>query len=660
MDQPTLRLIGDFAITGMDGRMVAPPGRKARMALAWIALNGPRPVPRERLAGVFWDDRPDRHARHSLRQCLLELRQLGGAAGIGLIDAGKDTVTFALPAERVDALAIERLARDGTLASLRAAASLCVGELLPGMDGDCGDFGAWLAAERARFSRISAGVFARLTELCEALEDWDGVASAAEGWLNLDPACEDAHRALMRVHAQAGRRSDAVRQYQACAEAVRRRLDAEPEERTVDLLRDIRGGGTIIKMADPREPEPRRVSAKPSLAVLPFDTLGDTLGGTVDGGGVADGLSHDILARLARLRSLFVIARGSSFRFRGGQIDPRTVGRTLGARYLVTGSVRAHAGRLRLTVELVETETATVVWGDVFDTRLGELFAVQEDLTGRIVAALEIEIEAAEIRHALAWPVTSLDAWGAYHRGLWHMFRFTRDDNETARGFFQQALRLDPICARAHAGLSFTHFQDAFLHRTGDRRRETDRAYRFAERGVALDERDPTSHWALGRALWLLDRHDDAVGELEQAVQLNPNFALGHYTIAFVQAQGGDAHEALGAVDLAQRLSPIDPLLFGMLGVRALARLDLGDYSEAADWGDRAARRPNAHVHIHAIAAFCDALADRHDQAVEHARRIKETAPTYRCGDFLMAFHTLRPRVADLIRREGPAIGIPV
>ena len=246
----------------------------------------------------------------------------------------------------------------------------------------------------------------------------------------------------------------------------------------------------------------------------------------------------------------------------------------------------------------MEAETETAVWSDVLERRLDDVFAIQEELTTRIVAALETEIEAAEIRRALTRMPASLDAWGAYHRGLWHMFRFTHNDNETARGFFQQALRLDPLCARAHAGLSFTHFQDAFLHRTGDRCREADRAYRFAEQSVALDERDPTTHWVLGRALWLLERQGDAVEELGLAVDLNPNFALGHYSIAFVQSQGGDAQAALNAVDLAQRLSPIDPLLFGMLGVRALAFLNLGDYAQAAVWGERRrapAERPRPH-----------------------------------------------------------------
>jgi TolB-like protein len=380
------------------------------------------------------------------------------------------------------------------------------------------------------------------------------------------------------------------------------------------------------------------------------------VGGSDGGGGFAEGLAHDVLSRLSRLRSLFVIAHGSSFRFRGAQNDPRTVSRALGPRYLVTGMVRSQGGRVRLMVELMEAETETIVWSDVLERRVDDVFAIQDELTARIVGTLEAEIEAAEIRRALVRPPASLDAWGSYHRGLWHMFRFTGDDNERARSFFQQALRADPFCARAHAGLSFTHFQDAFLHRISNRCAE---AYRYAEKSVALDERDPATHWVLGRALWLLDRQDDAVGELGLAVELNPNFALGHYSIAFVQSQGGDALAALRSVDLAQRLSPIDPLLFAMLGARALAYLNLGDYARAAEWGERAARRPNAHVHIHAIAAFSDALAERLDEARGYARRIRQRIPSYRCSDFLVAFRTLRPSVADLIRRIGPAIGIP-
>jgi len=204
MDGPTLRLLGGFALSDADGRTLVPPGRKARLLLAHVALNAPRPLLRERLAGILWDERDDRQARHSLRQCLMELRRLGEQAGAELIRADNDTVALALPTERVDALAVERLAREETVEALRTAAALCAGELLPGVDFGTGAIDTWLAGERARFARITAGIFARLTVLCEAHGDWDGVASTAERWLTFDPACEQAHRAMIRAHARPG------------------------------------------------------------------------------------------------------------------------------------------------------------------------------------------------------------------------------------------------------------------------------------------------------------------------------------------------------------------------------------------------------------------------------------------------------------------------
>lgn len=671
MAGPTLRLLGGFSLADAGGRALPLRGRNAQLLLAYVALTAPRPVSRERLAALLWEDCEDRRALHSLRQCLMELRHLGGQAGLDLIRTDRNEVSLALPPECVDGVMVERLAREGTAGSLRAAAALCAGPLLSDAETCRQGFDDWLAGERARFARLAAGIFARLTASCEAEGDWDGIASTAERWLALDPACEEAHRALMRLHARDGRRSDAVQQYRVCAEAVRRCLDADPEEETVELLHGIRDrhpaatvaatvAATMAERPAGLLPDPSRSSRpvlpdRPSLAVLPFGTIG----GPAEGGGLADGVAADVLVRLSRLRSLFVIARGSSFRFRGTQIDPCTVGRALGVRYLATGGIRIDGHRLRLTVELVEAETGAVMWSDIYDRRLDAVFEVQDELASRIAAALDDEIEAAEMRRTLSVPPSSLEGWSAYHRGLWHMYRFTRDDNETARGLFQQALRTDPASARLHAGLSFTHFQDAFLHRTGQRGIEAEHAYRFAEQSVGLDERDPTSHLALGRALWLLGRQDDAVEELSLAVGLNPNFALGHYSLAFVQAQGGDARAALSAADVAQRLSPFDPLLFGMLGARALACLNLKEHAQAALWGDRAARRPNAHVHIQAIAAFSNALADRREEAGGYARRIKETAPSYRCDDFLAAFHTLTPSVVDLIRRVGPSIGLP-
>jgi Flp pilus assembly protein TadD len=216
------------------------------------------------------------------------------------------------------------------------------------------------------------------------------------------------------------------------------------------------------------------------------------------------------------------------------------------------------------------------------------------------------------------------------------MYRFNRADNEQARQFFEMAVRLDPTFARAHAGRSFTHFQNAFQG-WGKRELEIDRAFATAGQSVMVDDRDPAAHWAMGRALWLRGRHDPCVVELERALDLSPNFALGHYTLAFVHAQAGDPGTAIASSDRSRELSPFDPLLFAMLGARSMALVRLGRFEEAADWGVKAAARPNAHAHIQAIAALSLALDGRLDEARAHLASLRCSPRPYRIDDFLAA-----------------------
>jgi tetratricopeptide (TPR) repeat protein len=172
-----------------------------------------------------------------------------------------------------------------------------------------------------------------------------------------------------------------------------------------------------------------------------------------------------------------------------------------------------------------------------------------------------------------------------------------------------------------------------------------------------VDDRDPAAHWAMGRALWLRGRHEQSVIELEQAIDLSPNFALGHYTLAFVHSQAGDPHAAISSSDLSRRLSPFDPLLFGMLGARAMALVRIGRFEEAADWGVKAAARPNAHAHILAIAAFSLALAGRLDEARAYLASIHKTLPRYGVDDFLTAMQ-FAPEDQKLFREGAKRIGI--
>jgi len=369
------------------------------------------------------------------------------------------------------------------------------------------------------------------------------------------------------------------------------------------------------------------------VAVMPLDDHSAVI---EPRGGVADALAHDVITRLAKLRSLFVIAQGSVFALYERGIGAEAAGRMLDADFVVGGSVRRRAERLTVNVELTETRTARVVWAETFERKVADAFDVLDEIGDNIVASVAAEIETSERNRAFLRPPNSLDAWEAHHRGLWHMYRFNVADNELARQFFEMAVRLDPTFARAYAGLSFTHFQNAFQGWTA-RQEEVERAVEAAGQSLMIDDRDPAAHWAVGRALWLRGHHEQSIGELEQAIALSPNFALGHYTLAFVHSQTGDPAAAIAFSDHSRQLSPFDPLLFGMLGSRAMALVRLGRFDEAADWGAKAAARPNAHAHISAIAAYSLALAGRLEEARTYLAAAHKTHPAYGIEDFLGA-----------------------
>src|SRR5215468_10720952 len=240
-----------------------------------------------------------------------------------------------------------------------------------------------------------------------------------------------------------------------------------------------------------------RRGRRASIAVMPFHASSQAAEC------VADGLSHDIISGLARLRALFVIARGSTFALRDRASNPREIGRVLDVDYVATGSVLRNTDRVLVSVELCATSDGRVVWTETYEAPLANTLDVLGPIGAKIIASLNAEIEAAECSRAILRPPNSLNAWEAHHRGLLHMYRFTGPDNERAQQYFERAIKLDPTFSRAYAGLSFTHWQNAFHFKPADRQSEADRAFDAAGRSLLADHRDPAAHWAMGRALWL-------------------------------------------------------------------------------------------------------------------------------------------------------------
>jgi TolB-like protein len=375
-------------------------------------------------------------------------------------------------------------------------------------------------------------------------------------------------------------------------------------------------------------------ASRPSIAVLPFRLLGDA--GPY--AAIADALPHELIMDLSRLRWLFVTARGSSFRLRTQDADMVEIGRLLGVRYCLPGTVEVAGSRLAVAVELVDTRDGGVVWADRFDGSIDEVHQFREEIRSRILTALEIRIPLHEATLARHTVTENLDAWSAYHVGLQHMYRFNRTDNAAATALFQQAVARDPGFARAHAGLSFVHFQNAFMRHTDDLAGETDLARRFALRGLELDPLDPFVNFTMGRTFWLQGDLEGGLAWLERATAISPNYAQGIYARAWTETLAGQGLAGRAHVNLAMRLSPLDPLYYGMLGTRAFTHMVMGEDVAAADWAERAARAPGAHVLIAMIASAAHALAGDDVRAAAWAANVRERNATLDRDDFFRAF----------------------
>jgi TolB-like protein len=398
---------------------------------------------------------------------------------------------------------------------------------------------------------------------------------------------------------------------------------------------------------------PAERGLRPSLAVLPFRGVGDpALHETL-----ASGLPDELITELSRLRWLLVTARGSSFRVRSADRDFAQIGRLLGVRYCLGGTLEASSGRLAVTVELVDTLDEGIVWAERFSGRLDDVHAIREEILQRTLMALDIRIPMHEAALARSAMPDALDAWSAYHLGLQHVYRFNRADNEAAARLFRRAVALDPCFARAHAGLSFVHFQTAFMHYTERMADEVRAARHHAERGLELDPLDPFVNFTMGRSFWLEGDLDSGLAWLERATSVSPHYAQGIYARAWTEALAGRAEEARAHVDLAMRLSPIDPLYYAMMGTRAFVHMVRGEDGAAADWAERGARSPGAHVLIAMIAAAAHGLNGDDARAARWAANVRERNPALGRADFFRAFpmrpDELRGRLAQALASLG-------
>ncbi len=350
---------------------------------------------------------------------------------------------------------------------------------------------------------------------------------------------------------------------------------------------------------------------KPSIAVLPFENMS----GDPEQEYFADGVTEEIITTLSRIRWFFVIARNSTFSYKGRAVDVRQVAKDLGVRYVVQGSVRRAGSRVRVAAQLIDGATGTQVWANRYERAFDDVFAMQDELTQSIVGALEPELGKAERERARAKRPEHVDAWDLYQQGLWHLYHYTKEDLEEAREFFRRAIALDPGLGAAFAALAESYYFSVVYGHSSTPKEDRSAALLAARTAVELDPEDAAARGTLGRIHYLKREHDTAIRELETALELNPSLAWAHYGTGAALVFSGRAQEAFPHLRAAIQLSPRDPNLGSFLVRMAEANLFVRDYEEAIEWGWKALRQPGFQWSRYAVLVCALAHLDRLEEA---------------------------------------------
>lgn len=349
-----------------------------------------------------------------------------------------------------------------------------------------------------------------------------------------------------------------------------------------------------------KHPVELALPSKPSIAILAFENMSHD----PEQDFFAEGISEDIITELSRFRSFFVIARNSAFAFKGQSMDVREISRKLGVRYVVEGSVRRSGDRVRITAQLIDAVDDKHLWAERYDRKLEDIFAVQDEVTQAIVTTIEPQLLSTERQLARRKPTENLNAWECYQRGLWHIYQYQPEDILKALEFQQQAIKLDPNFASAYGGIAFSMYVKVITGISENREADLELGLEAGLSAVSLDENDPFAHVGLGRIRIVRGEHERAITSFDQAIELNPSFALAHYGKGHSLWHCGRPGEAVGSLDEAQRLSPRDPLMWTFLASQAIALFMLERYDEALETSRRSQQYP-----ISAIWAYMGELA---------------------------------------------------
>ncbi|MFY9830895.1 MAG: adenylate/guanylate cyclase domain-containing protein [Rhodoplanes sp.] len=358
---------------------------------------------------------------------------------------------------------------------------------------------------------------------------------------------------------------------------------------------------------------------RPTFAVLPFDNMS----GDPEQEYFADGISEDLITAIATWCRFPVISRNSSFVYKGRPFDIKQVGQELGARYVLEGSVRKAGNRVRITAQLIDALSGHHIWAERYDRELGDLFAIQDEITTSIAAAVEPEIMEVEEHRAITRG--SFTAYDLVQRGNWHLYKFTPEGMAEAQRLFAAAIEADPNCAPAYTSMAYSKYISAQFG--ADFEATLQSAFEFARKAVALDEKDARAHMFLAQTSLWLRRHDDAIAEARGAIALNPSLAQAYSVLGYALDCIGEFEEALKTVAHSFRLRPHDRTVGRCIPAMSVAQYQLGTYDAAEETARRAITLMPVYWLGHQMLAACLGQLGRKEEAAQCIEEIRRREP---------------------------------
>ncbi|MBC8038634.1 MAG: adenylate cyclase [Rhizobiales bacterium] len=620
-----LKLFGQFEIAGPEGR-IGLSSAKLSAFLAYLAMAR-KPVPREQLTTLLWGSHFEDQARQNFRQALARLRK---AIGPEALISDDQTVQLSPSAVASDARQFESLAGRESADELRQAVDLLDGDLLAGIDVKESPWEDWLSEERRRIGNLACGVLVRLGRIELERGKTADALQRAEACIRRDIFREDAHRLAIQAFVVLGRRAEALKHYQSLAERLKQELGTPPEAETIRIYEQARANAGVRDEA----PSPAPVR-KPSIAVLPFANLSND----PEQDYFADGMVDEIITGLSRMHWLFVIARNSSFTYKGRAVDVTQVGRELGVRYVLEGSVRKAGNRLRIGGQLIDAATGAALWADRIEGELKDVFELQDMVTAKVVGAISPKLEQAEIERSKRKPTGSLDAYDYYLRGLAEVPKWTREGNEQALAHFYRAIELDPEFASAYGMAARCYSQRKAGGWISDHPFAIAEVQRLARRALELGQDDSVALSAAGMALAFvageLETGDALIGK---GLELNPNLASAWMFSGWVKAWSGEADTAISHITRAMHLSPHDPSISNMRWAIAFSYFIAGRYREALSVSESVTAAPQNGVFAMATAAASAAFLGRMEEAESAVSQLRAIDPTLRLANLRQRF----------------------